>query len=85
MQFLDLQHKQVPLSSIYEGIKYDYLWALNPDEQIKPIYNLYVLHDDDPTYFQRYPEKYPPEPYEEFRKPLRNRRIFGKDTFFTLS
>ena len=41
--FLDLQHKQVPLSSIYEGIKYDYLWALNPDEQIKPIYNLYVL------------------------------------------
>ena len=42
---------------------------LNPDEQIKPIYKLYVIHDDDPTYFQRYPEKYPPESYEEFRKP----------------
>ena len=80
--FLDLQHKQVPLSSIYEGIKYDYLWALNPDKQIKPMYNLYVLHDGDPTYFQRYPEKYPPEPYEEFRKPYITEDFWKRHVFY---
>ena len=67
--FLDLQHKQVPLSSIYEGIKYDYLWALNPDKQIKPMYNLYVLHDGDPTYFQRYPENTHLNPTKNLENP----------------
>ena len=80
--FLDIQDNQIPLSSIYEGIKYDYLWALNPDEQIKPMYNLYVLHDGDPTYFQRYPEKYPPESYEEFRKPYVTEDFWKRHVFY---
>ena len=29
--FLDLQHKETPLSGILEGIKNDYIWAINPD------------------------------------------------------
>ena len=82
ISFLDYQSGKFPLSGVYKEIKNDYIWAINPDEKIFTLYKMYRLHDDDPTYFQRYPEKYPPESYKEFRKPYVTEDFWKRHVFY---
>lgn len=56
-------------SSLYHTIEEDFTWAFNPDKRIMLLYKTYALREHIPDYFTRHPEQYPPESYEEFRKP----------------
>lgn len=80
--FLDYQHKEPPLSGIYNSIKEDFYWAFSPDKIITPLYKEYVLHEDIPNYFIVYPEKYPPMPYEEYRKPFLENHFWRTHVFY---
>ena len=66
--FLDYQHKETPLSEILEGIKNDYIWAINPDIKIKPLYEEHIKIRSTPEFIKSFPDE-KIEIYEEYRKP----------------
>ena len=79
--FLDLQHKETPLSGILEGIKNDYIWAINPDIKIKPLYEEHIKIRSTPEFIKNFPDE-KIEIYEEYRKPYIENHFWRTHVFY---
>ena len=79
--FLDLQHKETPLSGILEGIKNDYIWAINPDIKIKPLYEEHIKIRSTPEFIKSFPDE-KIEIYEEYRKPYIENHFWRTHVFY---
>ena len=82
ISFLDYRHKEFPLSGIYNSVKEDFYWANSPDTILLPLYKSRVLRESDPNYFIKNPSKYPPMPYEEYRKPFLENHFWRTHVFY---
>ncbi|QIA76495.1 hypothetical protein [Rodentibacter caecimuris] len=63
----DLTYNKPPLSRLYNSIKKDIEWVVNPDKIILPLYEEYLLYMND----KHFREKYPSEKlrnYEEYKQ-----------------
>ena len=79
--FLDLQHKETPLSGILEEIKNDYIWAINPDIKIKPLYEEHIKIRSTPEFIKNFPDE-KIEIYEEYRKPYIENHFWRTHVFY---
>ena len=79
--FLDYQHKETPLSEILEGIKNDYIWAINPDIKIKPLYEEHIKIRSTPEFIKSFPDE-KIEIYEEYRKPYIENHFWRTHVFY---
>ena len=79
--FLDYQHKETPLSGILEGIKNDYIWAINPDIKIKPLYEEHIKIRSTPEFIKNFPDE-KIESYKEYRKPYIENHFWRTHAFY---